>query len=235
MGATVFSDKTATHDEVERTVGQNAIHNILSNQLSLLPTPLSPISSNSKVRSIGKIILCGSPLLRSYCSDQFTSQYIKAIKDSYSATNEDQVLIRDTVEKHCRQTGFHHILSELAFLEIRVQRWRDPAQHGIVPIALGDDDDMDYLTFLSGTDVRLKSQPDLASLHDLFFKVIKRVYSSDAGYVQKFHDCFHRSYQRVQKEGVASEYDIRLIGSQEIDKTMDDVLRSRESEVRSMR
>lgn len=102
--------------------------------------------------------------------------------------------IRERVETECGRGDFHHILTELAFLEARKASLLEA--HGMVPVTISqtnaDDAPMRYLPMFWNTDVKLKlKSPTTGSLHKLFFKLLKRLFPDDKDFIKPFRKCYN--------------------------------------------
>ncbi|KAI0865611.1 hypothetical protein F4860DRAFT_258746 [Xylaria cubensis] len=69
--------------------------------------------------------------------------------------------------------GFHHVLTELAFLQIRKDHTKN---HGIIPVVLSGDN-VEYLEFVERCDVFLKGTNK--EPYKLFFELLERVYADE--------------------------------------------------------
>ncbi|KAI1119345.1 hypothetical protein F5Y14DRAFT_509 [Nemania sp. NC0429] len=120
--------------------------NILDNQLRLLP--------NYGSHEVGNVILCGSEVLQRYQRDSLTNDYVKKIQDLHRERldrKQFQRRMQSLLRDYSQKPEFHHVLTELAFLQIRKDK--DPSNHGIIPVALSGDDVRRYLSFLEESDV----------------------------------------------------------------------------------
>ncbi|KAI1157290.1 hypothetical protein F5B18DRAFT_238352, partial [Nemania serpens] len=147
-----------------------SVHNILDNQFRLLPR-----SSSS---SVDKVIVFGSEVLRQYKQYPFAGRYMQELQTVYEkARPEDcESEIRTLVETRCKEVGFHHVLTELAFLQIRKNK--HSKSHSIIPVVLSGDN-VEYLEFVKKCDVFLKDPNK--ERYKLFFKLLGRVYDNDKG------------------------------------------------------
>lgn len=176
------SDRNPLNLWIRRSTSNSQLHDILTNQFCLLPARHSPYETSGDSERADKIILCGSPVLERYCRQPFASAYMQEIVNLYqniidnSGSQqyfEDEVRI--LVQKRASQDGFHHVLTELAFLQIRSTRI-PPQNDSIVPITFIRDD-ISYLPFVNPTQVRLKLySDDLAHRHLLFLRLLERLY-----------------------------------------------------------
>jgi hypothetical protein len=167
-----------------------ALNDILTSQIRLLPAYEGP----DKVESI---ILCISPVLRSYYDDVFTRDYIDQIEQLYE-TREDmekfERKVRNFVESQLKMDGFHHVLTEIAFLKIRSLHYGSD-DCGIIPFML-DGGDLG-IDFLSGLSVRVvpPSPAELGDRHESFFKLLEKLYPLASG---DFRSCLEH-YQTLRQ------------------------------------
>ncbi len=107
-------------------------NDILSSQLCLLP------NHNGTAKYV---VLCGSELLGHYMASPFYQGFYKAIQNAYQQTVEHtddfievEAAIRKVVNAHVGDKDFHHVLTELAFLQIRYEHDKD--KHNVIPLLL---------------------------------------------------------------------------------------------------
>ncbi len=185
----LYSDQTPTGQPCFSTPADDrSIENILTNQLCLLPTGLG----NSK--PVNKVIVCCSEVLGNYLkkwgeNGQYYADYCSKLEEAYHRACEQQNdgAIRRVVEAFSQEepysAGFHHVLTEIAFLQIR--RKKLESQHGIIPISLTQDSYQQCLKeFIETTTVRIEDIPRFEegkemypnqSRHWTMFKLIERL------------------------------------------------------------
>lgn len=195
--ARILSDQTPLPHFNKRIEGDDAIRNILANQLCLLPPKLDSAGTPS-VTSVDKVIVCGSVVLERYYREPSALSYIGDIvhictTDVDQSASGLQASIRARVETESNEDGFHHILTELAFLEVRKSVLSE--RHGMIPLALSQSNavgaPMQYLPAFYNTDVKLKlSSPEAGSLHKLFFKLLEQLFPDDSDFIKYFRDCY---------------------------------------------
>ncbi|EHK42465.1 hypothetical protein TRIATDRAFT_310059 [Trichoderma atroviride IMI 206040] len=224
-----------------REGGIAVAQNILSNQFCLLPRGGITSDTEEEITSVDKVILCGSNVLKKYYEHAFTDSYVDNIVACYEeAQNRNmqskdiQDKIRTIVESHCNSDGFHHVLTELAFLKIR--RSASPGDKGnIIPVTLGGDG-MKYLSFIDKCDLFLKldSSQGLASQHKLFFKLLRQLYTSSHAHkvVDAFHECYTNANERLRGEKTITQKTFRKIAYAEIFKAQNVVLKVFKTAVR---
>jgi len=198
--AQILSDQSPLPPFENRIEGNNAIRNILSNQLCLLP-PQSDDDGMPIATSVDKIIICGSEVLENYCGRASVQSYMRDIANicktgADQSLSELQSILQARIESESCSEDFHHMFTELAFLAVRKAAL--PEAHGMVPAMLNqstaDDHPMRYLHFLSNTDVKLKLSlsrgPWKRPLHKLFFKLLEQLFPDDRDFIRPFRECY---------------------------------------------
>ncbi len=188
----LYSDRTAGGHQAlplsatleEKAKAKAKANDILSSQLCLLP--------NHK-GTVDHVVLCGSELLgHHYMALPYYQNFCKAIQHAYqraSGTNDFaqiEAAIREVVNANLNEKDFHHVLTELAFLQIRYAYNQD--QHGVIPLLLNSTAEQCLPKFiLDSTTIRIedsrwrmpsnwKSQTYRdEGLHIGFFKLLKRL------------------------------------------------------------
>lgn len=220
------------------TRGDGNFHrDILWNQFCLLPES-GKAGSVHNISSVDKVILCCSEVLQSYHEDSRMKEYTEAIKNFYrdpnrDITNTDEVKkgIEGIVKEYCGKEGFHHVLTELAFLEIRcIQQEK---QHGIVPVVL-DDDSITIPGFLDiGVPLRLKPQKPSQSmihecevLHRLLFNLLGQLYQNRTVSIEEFKECYRKLVEKLSlQSSVPSLEEFEISISAEIKLAVDRLIR----------
>ncbi len=167
---------------------------ILTNQLCLLPAQVI-----KDVKPVDKAVVCCSEVLGSYLKwvdykkfhQELREAYLQDL-DAYGKNNEqnDTLAIRKVLKKFSEEqeykAGFHHVLTEIAFLQIRAEQ---PKEHGILPVSLTQNSYEECLgAFIKATVVRIEDIPRLEgqvqkggevyqnqSRHLALFKLIERL------------------------------------------------------------
>ncbi len=167
---------------------------ILTNQLCLLPAQVI-----KDVKPVDKAVVCCSEVLGSYLKwvdykkfhQELREAYLKDL-DAYGKNNEqnDTLAIRKVLMKFSEEpeykAGFHHVLTEIAFLQIRAEQ---PKEHGILPVSLTLNSYEECLgEFIKATVVRIEDIPRLEgqaqkggevyqnqSRHLVLFKLVERL------------------------------------------------------------
>ena len=201
----IVSDRTLPTNWYTHEDG-NVGRDILSNQFCLLPKNRNSgrFYNNS---SVDKVVLCYSEVLQSYYKDDRSKKYIESIKDFYFHTERD---LEDTeevkkgieriVKEHCSKEGFHHVITEMAFLEIRAMQ--EQKRHGIIPIILHEDG-IEIPSFLDiGVPLRVKPQKLSESMihecqvqHRLLFKLLRQLCGDKYASINAFEDCYKKCTQ----------------------------------------
>ncbi len=161
------------------------LEDILTSQLCLLPTQL-----RSEVKPVDKVVVCCSEVLANYLDWPAYADFCLALQQAYlvDAREKGDSNIRRVVNTFCKQDGFHHVLTEMAFLHIRAEELGD--QHGIIPVELTDKSYRPCLAkFIDDTTVRIsdfrrfeqQAQAEQAvstnqGRHAVIFKLIERLF-----------------------------------------------------------
>ncbi len=161
------------------------LEDILTSQLCLLPTQL-----RSEVKPVDKVVVCCSEVLAKYLDWPAYSDFYLALQQAYlvDAREKRDSNIRRVVNTFCKQDGFHHVLTEMAFLHIRAEELTDG--HGIIPVELTEKSYRPCLArFIDDTRVRItdfrrfeqQAQAGQAvypnqGRHAVMFKLIERLF-----------------------------------------------------------
>lgn len=172
----------------------NPVRNILGNQFRLLPT------CSNHDDSVNTVVIFGSEVLRQYYVHKFTVPYIDEIRKIYNQATPDKLRdkIRSFVESQCQQPGFHHVLAELAFLQIRTDRQQN---RGIIPVVLSGDD-VRYLPFVENCDVFLKKPSEL----EMFSKLLQKIFTNSGD--QEVIKAITNSYEKLEGRHETTDNDI---------------------------
>ncbi len=205
----LYSDQTPMGQtylsSVEELKEDGKLEDILTNQLCLLPTSL-----RKDVKPVNKVVVCCSEVLGRYLKWSHYEDFYQELRAAYLKDCEQQgsSAIREVVKKFSQEqeykAGFHHVLTEIAFLQIRAEHWQD--QHGIIPVLLTPNSYEPCLAhFIPATTVRMEDMPRLdaqtkagevypnQSRHGVLFKVIERVLVS-SNEAKTFLDKFWQGY-----------------------------------------
>ncbi len=158
---------------------------ILTSQLCLLPTQL-----RSDVRPVDKVVVCCSEVLAKYLEWPAYQDFYQQLQQAYliDVRQRSDASIRAVVHTYSQQAGFHHVLTEMAFLQIRAEELGD--LHGIIPVSLTPKSAQPCLNpFIHRTTVRIDDIPRLEqqaqtgqivypdqSRHAVMFKLIERLF-----------------------------------------------------------
>ncbi len=204
----LYSDQTPMGQPYSNFVADRQkdgkLEDILTSQLCLLPDQL-----REDVKPVDKVAVCCSEVLGKYLEWSHYEDFYQALQKAYRQDRERRgtSAIREVVRKYSQEekykAGFHHVLTEIAFLQIRAQHLED---HGIIPISLTLNSYEPCLGhFIPTTAVRMKalvhSEPVQAGqklypnqgLHIALFKLIERLLVGDDK-VQVFLDKFWHGY-----------------------------------------
>ncbi len=111
------------------------LEDILTNQLYLLPAKL-----REGVEPVDKVVVCCSQVLGNYLTWSNYQDFYQALRIAYRQDLEQRstAAIREVVRRFSQeepyQSGFHHVLTEIAFLQIREEQLKD--QHGVISVPL---------------------------------------------------------------------------------------------------
>lgn len=163
-----------------------AMHDSLHNQACHLP---QTIASNP----MDKVVLCYSEVLQRYCNDMEGRAYVRQFEDMCLQglnqmpvnIHDIQEKISDFVESKANTKGFHHVLTEMAMVKVRIMQ--DKNHHSIIPVLLNKLGEIHLkreLPFLKSTQNYLiyketssMMHPSQA-LHRLFFRLLQRIYGT---------------------------------------------------------
>ncbi len=195
----LYSDQTPMgqpYSSVSRDLNKDGkLEDILTNQLCLLPGRL-----RGDVAPVDKVTVCCSEVLGSYLKWLDYGHFYQKLREAYRKDREaylkdseqdSAVAIREVVREFSQEesykAGFHHVLTEMAFLQIRAEELKD--KHGIIPVALTWNSYDECLSdFVSATAVRMEDIPCFEekaqagrevyanqSRHGVLFKLIERL------------------------------------------------------------
>ncbi len=199
------------------------LEDILTSQLCLLPTQL-----RGDVKPVDKVVVCCSEVLGSYLQWADYGRFYQELREAYRAdqeayrqdnTQSGTLAIREVIRKFSQEqaykAGFHHVLTEIAFLQIRKEERGD--LHGIIPVSLTPNSYENCLAnFIPATTVRMedilrfdeqaKSGREVypnQSRHWILFKLIERllVSSNEAKtFLNKFWQGYSDLISRLKNE-----------------------------------
>jgi hypothetical protein len=206
---------------------EDAAHNILSNQLCLLPP-------RSYENIVYNVILCCSDTLWKYyemcLQDQSLQGYPDEVKAAHSNSPKEpkrpkkmHSQIEEVIVKYQSIPKFHHVLTELVFLDIRKQDCRqDRRETGVIPLILnGTPGTYKPLPgYVDGTDLfvnpaldpvtgPLTNTTSCGRLHDLFFKLMGRILAHDNEIVRDFKTCYQECAAWLGDKAAWSEPKLR--------------------------
>jgi len=167
---------------------------------------------HNEVSSVDKVILCKSEVLHFYSKNSEMKDYIKGIESFYKL-NKDQSDFKDsllkTVDSYIQPSSsvvsltrrapptidpdrsFHHIMTEMAFLEIRAQG-KVEACDSIIPVVLNGPPPSDKFQIWVGlSDVSecwVLHQNQI--LHKAFFRILKRIFEELGQFISAFEGCY---------------------------------------------
>ncbi len=209
---TLHSDQTPLgqpySDSSEDLKEDGKLEDILTSQLCLLPAQVE-----KEVKPVNKVVVCCSEVLGSYLAWLHYEKFYQALRKGYLEDREaygkdggqsGASAIREVVRKFSQEAeykaGFHHVLTEMAFLQIRAEELKD--QHGIIPVSLTPNGSTQCLkNFITSTTVRMEDIPRFEgqalspnqSRHWVLFKLIERLLR-DSNEARTFLDKFWQGY-----------------------------------------
>ncbi len=188
LGINMYSDQTPKGRQAQASFStrQDAARtdDILTSQLCLLPTAIGSI------QPVDKVMVCSSQVLGHYLQWEHYPAFCTELKAVYGQGQQNaaqaEAQIRQVVNTYVKYPGFHHVLTEMAFLKIRAEYLE---QHGIIPVSLSADGYKSCCEdFIQATTVRIEDMPRFASQqasgqqvyenqgrHLVFFKVLERL------------------------------------------------------------
>ncbi len=194
----LYSDQTPMgqpySSSVEGRRKGRTLDDILTSQLCLLPDQL-----RDDVKPVDQVVVCCSEVLGSYLKWPDYKKFYQALCVAYREDREAYLkvgkpanarAIREVVRQFSQEedykAGFHHVLTEIAFLQIRAGQ---PKDHGIIPVLLTPNSYEPCLAhFIGSTTVRMEDIPRFEEgaqagqevylnqgRHIVLFKLIERV------------------------------------------------------------
>ncbi|RDW69569.1 hypothetical protein BP6252_08589 [Coleophoma cylindrospora] len=222
VGSRTFSDRYPSERVYWSSRDSDAFHNIIGNQSIILPKSRSEERRN-KVHSSDKVILCWSEMLEEYYKDEGMKKYIEAIKIFYNTNGRhlrrnDNDKLKDELKKITATYSkdnpvFHHVLTEMAFLEIRYEEMR---HHGIVPVQINGDGDLPKPEFLGNNTDLWQNPPDVDKsldpnenvihkkkrLHLWVFKLLKKLFVdfNQQIRIDEFEACYKACIAKLEEQ-----------------------------------
>ncbi len=192
------------------------LEDILTSQLCLLPTRL-----RDDVEPVDKVVVCCSEVLGKYLDWPHYEAFYQELREAYRKDCEQKgtSTIREVVKAFSQEAeykaGFHHVLTEMAFLQIRAEQLTE--QHGIIPVSLTPKSSKQCMGgIIASTAVRMEDISRLEEQakagrevclnqgqHLVLFKLIERllVGSDEAQtFLNKFWQGYDKCVFRLNKE-----------------------------------
>ncbi len=238
----LYSDQTPLgqpYSEVSRKrTHDGRIEDIVTSQLCLLPAQLI-----EDVTPVDKVVVCCSEVLGHYLKWSDYQKFYEALRAAYATdqaafrTNSVQArasAIREVVKTFSqKRTGFHHVLTEMAFLQIREEHLKD--QHGIISVPLTPHSHEPCLEkIIQNTSVRVGDIPRIEiqakagqqvysnqSRHKALFKLIERLLVGNEEartLLDKFWLGYDNLIARLKEAPLA-------LGALEFDKLVEDIFK----------
>ncbi len=207
----LYSDQTPmgqAHSRISEALKEDGkLEDILTSQLCLLPTRL-----RADVEPVHKVVVCCSEVLEKYLEWPYYESFYQQLREAYRKDSEQRSTsaIREVVrifsQEPTYKAGFHHVLTEMAFLQIRAEHQED--QHGIIPISLTPKSAKQCLGhFIPQTTVRMEDIPRFEeqaqagrevypnqSRHLVLFKLIERLLVNSSDQAKTFLNKFWQGY-----------------------------------------
>jgi hypothetical protein len=222
--AQIISDQNPRPPFVPENEDTDRDGNIVGSQMCLVPLKCYG-AEKPKTRIVDKVIVCGSEVMERYYRKPRAQAYMKDIiqicnthaGQATSPSLESRIRERVEEELEHNKDDFHHLYTELAFLQLRVSS--NPLEtHNLVPVSLNQIDPnnapMQYLPFFQGTDVKLKLNSHTPrSLHKLFFKLLKRLFPEKIEFIKVFQQCYISANEdpKLQRHAKVPEEDLTKI------------------------
>ncbi len=234
LGVILYSDQTPMAQPYtglpQKRKNDSKLEDILTSQLSLLPDPLQ-----DDVKPVDKVVVCCSELLGSYLGWSHYKKFYQQIQKAYFKDREAyrkngahvgtpaiRQVVRQFSQEEAYKAEFHHVLTEIAFLQIRAEQLKD--KHGIIPISLTPNCYQKYLKeFIETTTVRLEDIPRFEAQakagrevypnqgrHVVLFKLIERlIVGSDEAqmFLDKFWEGYNECISRLKNESMLDAAD----------------------------
>jgi hypothetical protein len=224
-------------------------HNILWNQFYLLP-------KSSYDHSVDKIILCCSEALLKHhetcLKTEGLKNYPKDIREAHSGSPKEPDAMHSVIEniidkyKGKGKGEFHHVLTELAFLDIRkeISRKEDHGRTGVIPLILNKEPNLyeSLPGYPVGTDLWVNAELESPTithlnrhLHKLFFKLLKKLYPKNQPMIDNFDAYYGSCVQWLEERPEpVSKTQFSEYVRQERAKVFDKVANDRASDYRTL-
>jgi hypothetical protein len=189
---------------------------ILVNQFCLLPERIA-------TNPVEKILLCYSRLLRDYCVDADGRAYIEEVKDAAlreikklragdtntitlnaQRIHSIQNAIQAVVNSHTTKPWFHHVLTEIALVNLRVFLSEQPCK--VIPVDLQSTNTvLKDLSFLNATQHYVVPPPTVVvkvgaseQTHRLFFNLLERIHGQLPPVVIWLQEVYTRGIEKLE-------------------------------------
>ncbi|KAK0672534.1 hypothetical protein QBC41DRAFT_370984 [Cercophora samala] len=172
-------------------------------------TSVRHLHNTGVISSVDTVVVFGSQLLKAYYQDPFTEPYVAKIKDIFNQWKTETNVttkalhnrIRECVEEQYENPGFHHVLTELAFLDIRKNHRGTSSD--IVPFSLNNASMHDYLPLWGSSDLVVARDVQVTQthqLHGLFFKLLRRIYTNPqvSNLIGRFDECYKAAVKEAE-------------------------------------
>jgi hypothetical protein len=210
----------------EKEDGFKSNHDILINQTCLLPKRGNRSKGQANlVGSVDKVILFCSELLDEYYqkikdgemkkyADEITN-YFRNHENEFLHGSDDEVNrlkngLQECAGKYLKDPDFHHVLTELIFMELRFSR--EPHQ-SLIPVVLSGngmesltiikDKRSEFLIWLVPQENSKRSDcifHETQVLHRLFFKILPRLFDKHHSLIAEFQKCYTACAEKLSPE-----------------------------------
>lgn len=161
-------------------VDNGPVHDILESQMCLLPSPLYE-------HSVEKVVLFGSELLGEYIKTPFYQSYQTKLRNVFKTTDQQDIQkikdsLRQVVEENLNDQDFHHVLTEIALLQIfRFPKGQSLGPTSIIPVVLNGKYNVVFPPAMFPlTTARITLQTlDKCDQHRCFFRVLSRLFEQE--------------------------------------------------------
>ncbi len=214
LRSNLYSDRSASGHQAlpfPATLEDKAKANdILSSQLCLLP---------NHAGTVDHVVLCASELLGHYMASPYYQVFCEAIQSAYKEASQRtndfsqiEAAIRKVVEANLHEKEFHHVLTELAFLQIRYEYKK--SEHRIIPLLLNSTAQQCLPKFIvNSTTIRIEDSKwrtpsnwkgqryQDEGLHIAFFKLLNRLLGEKKRCIALMEEKVYRAcLQKLQED-----------------------------------
>ncbi|KAK7916897.1 hypothetical protein PG985_010505 [Apiospora marii] len=187
-----------------------ASHDILLDQFCLLPNTLS-------IKSVDKVLVCHSKVFHAYCSDPKGKEYVDRVGKAgydeavrFQGHNDCRTMVQEAIRGVVHNSiadKIHHVLTEVALLQLRAQLAEENAivhdrTSAMVLVDLHRTGKIfEDLPFINPTKhyLALSSGPATEASHGLFFKILERIYEGKPPLIRVLEKRYTNLLQALSK------------------------------------